>query len=45
MVIPIAALLVAASASNGGAGAMLLMLESTVRQTVMSVIDFLGQLF
>jgi hypothetical protein len=45
MAIPIVALLVAASASNGGANGMLLMLETTVRRTVTSMLDFLAQLF
>lgn len=45
MAIPIVALIVAASASNGGANGMLLMLETTVRQTVTGMLDFLAQLF
>lgn len=45
MAIPIVALIVAASASNGGANGMLLLLETAVRQTVTGVLEFLGQLF
>jgi len=45
MAIPIVALLVAASASNGGPSGMLLMLETTVRRTVTGVLDFVAQLF
>ena len=45
MAIPIVALIIAASASNGGAHGMLMFLETTVRQTITGVLDFLGQLF
>ena len=45
MAIPLVALIVAASASNGGPNGMLLLLEQTVRTGVTSLIDFLGQLF
>ena len=45
MAIPIVALLVAATASNGGVHGMILMLETAVRETVTGVLDFLGQLF
>lgn len=45
MAIPIVALILAASASNGGVHGTLLMLETAVRQTVTGVLDFLGQLF
>ena len=45
MAIPIVALIVAASASHGGAEGMLMMLESTIRTTITGVADFLGQLF
>jgi hypothetical protein len=38
-------MLVAATMSNGGAHAMLLSLESTVRETLGAVVNFLGQLF
>ena len=44
MVIPIVALIVAASASNGGANGMLLLLENTVRRTVTGVLEFVAQL-
>ena len=45
MAIPIVALIFAATVSNGGVNGMLLMIETTVRQTVTGVLDFLGQLF
>lgn len=45
MAIPIVALIIAASAANGGAHGMLMVLETTVRQTITGVLDFLGQLF
>lgn len=45
MAIPIVALLVAATVSNGGMSGMLLMVETAVRETVTGVLDFLGQLF
>jgi hypothetical protein len=45
MAIPIVALIIAASASNGGANGMLLMLETTVRRTVTGVLEFVAQLF
>ena len=45
LAIPLAAMFVAATMSNGGAHAMLLLLESTVRETFGAVVSFLGQLF
>jgi uncharacterized membrane protein YraQ (UPF0718 family) len=42
--IPLAAMLVAATMSNGGAHAMLLSLESTVRETFGAVVNFFAQL-
>lgn len=45
MVIPITALIIAASASLGGASGMLMTLESTIRATVTGVIDFVSHLF
>lgn len=45
MAIPIVALIIAASASNGGANGMLLMLENTFRRTVTGVLEFVAQLF
>ena len=45
MAIPIAALIIAASASNGGADGMLLMLESAVRSTMTNAMAFLAQWF
>ena len=45
LAIPLAAMFVAATMSNGGAHAMLLFLESTVRETLGAVVSFFGQLF
>ena len=45
MGIPILALIVASTASNGGVGGMLIMLEGFVRTTVTSVVDFVSALF
>jgi uncharacterized membrane protein YraQ (UPF0718 family) len=45
LAIPLAAMFVAATMSNGGAHAMLLLLESTVRETLGAVVSFFGQLF
>lgn len=45
MAIPILALIVASSMSLGGADGMILMLESTVRTTVTSVVEFIARLF
>jgi hypothetical protein len=44
MAIPILALIVAATMSNGGVAGMLLMLESVVRTTITSVVDFVSAL-
>jgi hypothetical protein len=44
MAIPILALIVAATMSNGGVGGMLLMLEGVVRTTITSVVDFVSAL-
>ena len=45
LVIPVAAMLVAATMSNGGAHAMLITLEATVRETITAVTSFFGELF
>ena len=45
LAIPLAAMFVAATMSNGGAHAMLLLLEGTVRETLGAVVNILGQLF
>jgi hypothetical protein len=45
MMIPIAALVVAASAAAGGPEALLMSLESTVRGLVGSAIDLLSSVF
>jgi hypothetical protein len=44
MAIPILALIVAVTMSNGGVGGMLLMLEGLVRTTITSVVDFVSAL-
>ena len=45
MAIPILALIVASTMSNGGVGGMLIMLEGVVRTTLTSVVDFVSALF
>jgi hypothetical protein len=45
MVIPIAALIVAASAAAGGPEALLMSLESTVRSLVRSAVDLMSSAF
>ena len=44
LAIPLAAMFVAATMSNGGAHAMLLLLESTIRETFGAVFIFFAQL-
>ena len=44
LVIPVAAMVAAATMSNGGAHAMLLMLESTIREALGAVWNFVAQL-
>jgi hypothetical protein len=43
--IPVAAMLVAATMTNGGAHGMVVMLETTVRETITAVAGFLVALF
>ena len=45
MAIPIAALIVAASAAAGGPEALLMSLESTVRSLVQSAVDLVSSVF
>ena len=44
LVVPVGALIVAATMNNGGADAMLISLEGTIRQTVTWVTTFLAGL-
>jgi hypothetical protein len=45
MAIPILALIVAATMSNGGVAGMLIMLEGAVRTTITSVVEVVSALF
>ena len=45
MAIPILALIVASTVSNGGVTGMLIMLEGAVRTTITAVVDFVSALF
>ena len=44
LAIPLAAMFAAAAMRNGGPHAMLLLIESTVRETFSAVVSFLGRL-
>jgi hypothetical protein len=45
MVIPLAAMFVAATISNGGPDGMILLLEGTIRATITAVVTFFSHLF
>ena len=45
IIIPLAAMFVAATWSNGGPDGMILLLEGTIRQTVTQVVSFVTRLF
>ena len=45
LVIPVAAMLVAVTMTNGGAHAMLITLEAAIRETVTGVASFVVELF